>query len=128
MAMPPYRFEDDCLLAEDIVQCFNISLFMHITGKEELVKEVTDMQDNKHSVDKGYAWVILAVSFFSHLVIMGLTHSVGIFYTMIYESLELNSHTLVALAPSIFQASFYVTGKHISLLLMYYQWVLITIN
>ena len=87
---------------------------MFITGKgpHGLLTQAKQVQDKKLSVDRGYAWVILAISFFAHLVTMGLSFTVGIFYTLIDDNLEVNSHRLVALAPSIFHASFYGTGKY----------------
>ena len=63
-----------------------------------------------HDLDKGYAWVIAAASFLTYFITMGLSYTVGIFYTIIYNNLDINSHKTVAIAPSVFNGMFYGTG------------------
>ena len=61
------------------------------------------------NIDRGYAWVIVATSFFAHIFQYGVVWTVGVFYAVFVKEFT-GSKGAIALISSLNTAVYYMTG------------------
>ena len=73
----------------------------------------SDNEETDPDIDRGYAWVVLFASFFSNVIVDGVSYAVGIFYVAFLEAFE-GDHAKTAWVGSVLIGVYLTIGEIVS--------------